>query len=64
MAVKRGILARIAAWLLAARPQPKIKAPDLAKADFKTSTQRMGARFTDRIRDAFRFKWLRKASKP
>ena len=59
MAVKRGILARIAAWLLASRPPRKVKTRDLAKAEFKTSTQRLGVRFTDRIRDTFRFKWLK-----
>ena len=33
---------------------------DLKDADFPTSTQRMGVRFSDRIRDVFRFKWLKK----
>ena len=33
---------------------------DLRRADFKTSTQRLGIRFTERIREVFRFKWLRK----
>ena len=35
-------------------------AEDLERADFKTSTQRLGIRFTERIRDVFRFKWIRK----
>jgi len=39
-----------------AKPTPA----DLHQADFKTSTQRMGIRFTERIRDVFRFRWLRK----
>jgi hypothetical protein len=39
-----------------AKPTPK----DLKNADFPTSTQRMGVRFTDRIRDVFRFKWIKK----
>jgi len=38
------------------KPTPE----DLARAEFKTSTQRLGGRFTERIRDVFRFKWLRK----
>jgi hypothetical protein len=38
----------------------KPAAGDLRKADFKTSTQRLGVRFTERIRDVFRFKWIRK----
>jgi hypothetical protein len=33
---------------------------DLHHAEFKTSTQHLGIRFTERIRDVFRFKWLRK----
>ena len=33
---------------------------DLKDADFPTSTQWMGVRFSDRIRDVFRFKWLKK----
>ena len=32
---------------------------DLKRAEFTTSTQRLGIRFTDRIRDVFRFKWLK-----
>jgi len=31
---------------------------DLKRADFNTSTQRLGVRFTERIRNIFRFKWL------
>jgi hypothetical protein len=33
---------------------------DLQRSEFKTSTQRLGIRFTERIRDVFRLKWLRK----
>jgi hypothetical protein len=33
---------------------------DLQRADFKTSTQRLGIRFTERIRNVFRLRWLRK----
>ncbi len=32
---------------------------DLKKADFKTGTGDMGVRFTERIRDIFRFRWIR-----
>jgi hypothetical protein len=32
----------------------------LRQIDFKTSTQRLGVRFTEKVRDVFRFKWLRK----
>ncbi len=33
---------------------------DLQQADFKTSTQRLGLRFTERIREIFRHRWIRK----
>ena len=33
---------------------------DLHKAEFKTSTQRLGLRFTEKIRNAFRGKWIKK----
>jgi hypothetical protein len=33
---------------------------DLQRADFGTSTQRLGIRFSERIRNVFRFKWLKK----
>lgn len=33
---------------------------DLEQAEFKTSTQRLGVRFTNKIRGVFRFKWLKK----
>ncbi len=39
---------------------PKPSVEDLKRAEFATSTQRLGVRFTDRIRDVFRFKWLKK----
>jgi hypothetical protein len=35
-------------------------ANDLKRTDFKTSTQRLGIRFTERIRQVFRFRWIRK----
>jgi hypothetical protein len=33
---------------------------DLRRADFSTSTQRLGIRFREKIRDVFRFTWLKK----
>ncbi len=41
----------------------RIKKPtiqDMAKKEFPTSTQRMGVRFTERIRAVFRRIWLKK----
>jgi hypothetical protein len=40
---------------------PKTSVDDIKRADFKTSTQRMGVRFTDRIRNVFRNRWLKKS---
>jgi hypothetical protein len=37
----------------------KPKGEDLKHAEFKTSTQGMGVRFSDKIRDVFRFKWIK-----
>ena len=39
---------------------PKPSTEELDKMEFKTSTQRLGVRFSDKIRDVFRFRWLRK----
>lgn len=32
---------------------------DLKRADFTTSTQRLGISFGEKIRDVFRFRWLK-----
>lgn len=40
---------------------PKPTTDDLKQMEFKTSTQRLGIRFTERIREVFRFRWLRKS---
>jgi hypothetical protein len=39
----------------------KTTTDDLRQMDFKTSTQRLGVRFTEKIRQVFRFKWIRKS---
>jgi hypothetical protein len=38
--------------------KPTVK--DLQRADFPASTQRLGISFSEKIRDVFRFKWIRK----
>jgi hypothetical protein len=43
-----------------AKSPPGATADDFRRADFPASTQRLGVRFTERIRNAFRSKWLRK----
>ena len=61
---------RKAAWLgcaasflsrLRLRRVPQIAPRDLRKHDYPVSTQRMGVRFTERIRDTFRFRWLKRS---
>jgi hypothetical protein len=42
------------------RPLAKPTTGDFKRMEFKTSTQHLGIRFTEKIRDVFRFKWLRK----
>jgi hypothetical protein len=55
----------VAAGLLSlfAKSPPKPAVDDLKRADFGTSTQRLGIRFSEKIRDAFRFRWLKVAGK-
>ena len=38
----------------------KPTADDFRQMEFKTSTQRLGVRFTERIRRVFRFRWIKK----
>lgn len=39
--------------------RPEITSADLRRQDYPTSTQRLGVRFTERIRRAFRGRWIR-----
>jgi hypothetical protein len=41
----------------------KPMADDLKRADFKSSTQNLGVRFSDKIRNVFRFRWIKKINK-
>jgi predicted dienelactone hydrolase len=56
------LLALFASLLLSifGKSPPGPTTADLQQAEFKTSTQRLGIRFTERIRDVFRFRWLKK----
>ena len=42
------------------RPTAGPTAGDFRRMEFKTNTQHLGVRFTEKIRQVFRFKWLRK----
>jgi len=54
-------LGLIAGWVLTlfGKSPSETGADDLKRADFKTGTQRLGIRFTEKIRDVFRFRWLK-----
>mgnify|MGYP000281424179 CR=1 FL=1 len=56
-------LGPIAGHILAlfGRRKHPITGEDHARADFPTSTRKMGMRFTNKIRDVFRFRWIRPA---
>ncbi len=45
------------------RKRTKIAPDDLRRADLTISTQRLGIRFGERIRDVFRFRWLRQVTR-
>ena len=53
---------RFAAILLSILPKKKLKPTqeDLQRMEFKTSTKRMGISFTEKIRNNFRNRWLKK----
>jgi hypothetical protein len=54
-----GLLAGLFGLLFGKGPD-KPTAEDLKRAEFKASTQGLGIRFSERIRDVFRFRWLKK----
>ena len=59
--LKQRFIARAAALLLSHRDTHEyISNNDLQKHDFPASTQRLGIRFTDSLRDFFRRRWIRK----
>jgi hypothetical protein len=49
-----GLLAR-----LSRTSSPKVTGADLRTHDYATSTQRMGVRFNERVRNMFRLRWIR-----
>ena len=64
-ASKSARLGFVTGWLLAiisirGRKNRKPAIEDLQRGEFKRSTQKLGMRFTDKIRDIFRVRWLRK----
>ena len=54
-----GLMAGVASTLFGKTPKRSVD--DLRRAEFKTSTQRVGVRFTDKIRNVFRNRWLKKS---
>ncbi len=59
---KKTFLGLIAAAIMSlfTKNHPKPTTKDLQKIEFKTSTRLMGIRFTEKIRNVFRFRWIKK----
>jgi hypothetical protein len=55
-----GFIAGILAAAFGVKPAKPTTTEDLKRTEFSDSTQRLGVRFTERIRDVFRFKWVKK----
>lgn len=55
------LLARLL-MAFAKNPKTKPTPTDLEKIEFKTSTQKIGLSFTEKIRNTFRHRWLKKSS--
>jgi hypothetical protein len=54
-----GFVAGLLAQLLVRR-KSRVGRDDLKRHDFRWSTQRIGVHFAERIRDRFRFRWIKK----
>jgi hypothetical protein len=48
---------RVLGWF--GKKKTPLTPADVQKLDFSPNTQKLGLRFTDSIRDFFRFRWLR-----
>jgi hypothetical protein len=59
MTLPRRIRAAALDFLLRVSPGRKISPEELARADFSTHPGGKGLRFTNRLREAFRRRWLR-----
>jgi len=40
--------------------RPKVSVSDMKKMEFSTSSQRLGVSFTEKIRNIFRYRWVKK----
>jgi len=58
-------LGLLAGWVLSllGRLSGRPGTADLRRAEFKTSTQHLGARFSEKIRRVFRVRWLKAYTK-
>ncbi|MHC5060863.1 MAG: hypothetical protein ACYTFK_07255 [Planctomycetota bacterium] len=54
-----GLIAGVASALFG--KSVKANADDVERVDFGSSTQRMGVSFTERVREVFRNRWLKKS---
>jgi hypothetical protein len=46
-------------WRIFSLRKSKADSEQMRRMDYSTSTQRMGLRFTEKIRNTFRHRWLR-----
>ncbi len=59
--MKSKMLGAIAAKiLLLFGRKPKVSVEEAILSDFKTSTQKMGVSFTEKIRNVFRRRWIKR----
>jgi hypothetical protein len=59
MRLSRRLLAAVMDFFLRVAPPRPITGADLGRADFSTHPGGRGLRFNQRLRDAFRRRWLR-----
>jgi hypothetical protein len=58
-AFKSRILGFLASWCGPLSRRHPVTREDLKRADTPTSMQRLGLCFTEKVRDVFRFRWIK-----
>lgn len=56
---KQRRLGFLAGLLIGRSKRPKLTDGQLHRGDFKSCTRKIGVRFSDRLRNTFRHRWLR-----
>jgi len=57
----KNIIKTVFFYIIGSSSKLKSTPDDLKKMEFSSSTQRLGVSFTDKIRNAFRHRWLKKS---